>query len=90
MDLMHLIKMKATLAKNFHIQPSEIDEMPVWEYELFIQYINDEVKEENDKQQKEMDKYNINDYRKMSDPSKIQKMSQPQMPKMQMPSTLKL
>lgn len=87
---MHLIKMKATLAKNFHIQPSEIDEMPVWEYELFIQYINDEVKEENDKQQKEMDKYNINDYRKMSDPSKIQKMSQPQMPKMQMPSTLKL
>ena len=87
---MHLIKMKATLAKNFHIQPSEIDEMHVWEYELFIQYINDEVKEENDKQQKEMDKYNINDYRKMSDPSRIQKMSQPQMPKMQMPSTLKL
>ena len=87
---MHLIKMKATLAKNFHIQPSEIDKMPVWEYELFIQYINDEVKEENDKQQKEMDKYNINDYRKMSDPSRIQKMSQPQMPKMQMPSTLKL
>ena len=87
---MHLIKMKATLAKNFHIQPSEIDKMPVWEYELFIQYINDEVKEENDKQQKEMDKYNINDYRKMSDPSRMQKMSQPQMPKMQMPSTLKL
>lgn len=87
---MHLIKMKATLAKNFHIQPSEIDKMPVWEYELFIQYINDEVKEENDKQQKEMDKYNINDYRKMSDPSRMQKMSQQQMPKMQMPSTLKL
>lgn len=89
MDLTHLIKMKAALAKNFHIQPSEIDRMQVWEYELFIKCINDEVTEENDRQQKEMDKYNIKNYQKMADPSKMSKMSQPQMPKMQMPSSVK-
>ena len=82
MDLIHLIKTKAILSKNFHIQPSEIDEMPMWEYELFIQYLNDAVKEENDEQQKEMSKYNIDDYKKMSNPNSMQKMTHPKMPTM--------
>ena len=57
--------------------------MPMWEYELFIQYLNEAVKEDNDKQQKEMDKYNIKDYKKYSDPSKIGKNYPiPKMPSM--------
>ena len=81
-DIVNNIKTKAVLAKNFHIQPSEIDTMPMWEYEIFIKAINDLVKEENDQQQKEMDKYNINDYKKMASPSNISKYSQGKMPSM--------
>ena len=78
---MNLINIKSALAKNFHIQPSEIDRMPMWEYELFLQELNEQVKEENKKQQDEMDKYHINDYKKMTDPKNMNNMmSQPKMP----------
>ena len=73
-DLMNLIDIKASLAKNFHIQPSEIDRMPMWEYELFIEKLNNQVKEENKKQQEEMDKYHIDDYRRLADPKNINRM----------------
>ena len=59
-DLLNLIKIKAKLAKEFHIQPSEIDKMQVWEYELFITYLNEAVKEDNEAHEDEMSKYNIN------------------------------
>lgn len=49
----------------------------MWEYELFMQCLNDAVKEENDEQKKEMSKFNINDYNK-----KIQNHKQFQPPKM--------
>ena len=82
-DLLHLIQIKAHLAKNFHIQPSEIDMMPMWEYELFLKYLNDAIKEENEKQESEMSKYKIEDYKKMSDPSRMNKsFQQPKMPTM--------
>jgi hypothetical protein len=83
------IRTKAILAKEFHIQPSEFDLMPVWEYELFIKEINDAVKEDNEKNQKEMDKYGYKDVKKMSDPKYAQNMANKQMPKlsdMKMPS----
>ena len=83
-DVINLIQIKASLAKNFHIQPSEIDQMPMWEYELFIEEMNKQVKEENDKQQSEMDKYHINDY---TNPKNFSKMTQPKMPSM---STMKI
>lgn len=87
-DLLHLIQIKAGLAKNFHIQPSEIDQMAMWEYELFIKYLNDAIKEENEQQEKEMGKYKIEDYKKMADPSRMNKnFQQPKMPSMpSMPS----
>lgn len=59
-DLMNYIKIKSILAKEFHIQPSEIDKMPAWEYELFIKEINNTVKEENERNQAEMDKSGYN------------------------------
>ena len=77
-DILALVKMKASLAKNFHIQPTEIDKMPMWEYELFIQALNAEISEENEKQQKEMDKYDIEGYKKMASPKHFEKMTQPQ------------
>lgn len=55
--------------------------MPMWEYELFISELNNQVKEENDKQQKEMDKYNISDPKKLSNPSNMMKSYSGNIPK---------
>lgn len=91
-DIINYIKNKAALSKNFHIQPSEIDAMPTWEYEYFMMALNDLVSEENDAQKKEMDKYNINDYKKLADPNthknmaKGTKLPDMKMPDMRMPS----
>lgn len=84
-NVINLIQIKASLAKNFHIQPSEIDGMPMWEYELFIEEMNKQVKDENDRQQSEMDKYHVNDYMKSANPKNISKMSQPKMPSFKPP-----
>lgn len=56
--------------------------MLMWEYELFIQYLNEAVKEENEEQKKEMNKYNINDYsKKMSNQKQFQTPKMPSIPK---------
>ena len=72
-NVVNLVQIKASLAKNFHIQPSEIDKMPMWEYEMFIEEVNNQVKEENEKQQSEMDKYHVGDYMKAANPKNLQK-----------------
>lgn len=86
LDIVNLVTTKASLSKNFHIQPSEIDKMPMWEYELYVQQLNELIKDENDHQKKEMDQYHINDYLQSAHPKNIQKMVQtpkmPDMPKM--------
>ena len=84
-DLINFVKTKASLSKNFHIQPTEVDKMPMWEYELFLTYLNDLVKEENDQQKSEMDKYHINDYMKRTNPTNMSKMTNPKMPNYSMP-----
>lgn len=84
---MNLIKLKASLSKAFHIQPSEVDAMPMWEFELYVKVLNEMVEEENDKQQKEMDKYHVKEYMDMSRPGNIKKMTQgPNFSQMQTPN----
>lgn len=80
-DILNFIKVKSILAKEFHIQPSEIDAMPAWEYELFMREINQAVKEENERNKAEMDKAGYDKAQKMSDPKYAQKMAQNQMVK---------
>lgn len=88
-NIVENIRMKASLAKNFHIQPSEIDKMMYWEYEMFIDALNNIMKDENDAQQKEMDKYHVGDAMKMMNPRNMDRMTQgpkmPDMSKMKMP-----
>ena len=72
-DIISLINIKAALSKSFHIQPSEIDNMPMWEFELYIKQLNELVKEENENQKKEMDKHHIGDYMKMANPKNMQR-----------------
>jgi hypothetical protein len=74
-DLQNFIYIKAILAKEFHIQPSELERMPAWEYELFMQEINKAIKEDNKRNKEEEDKYNVNDMRKMTDRRNIDKMT---------------
>ena len=81
-DIMNFIKVKAILAKEFHIQPSELDAMPAWEYELFMKEINNAVKEENDRNKQEMDKSGISDVQKMTNPNSVKRMQNSAMPKM--------
>ena len=81
-DLHRLIELKATIAKNFHITPSEIDAMPFWEYELFIMSLNEQVQEENDRQKAEMDKYHVDEHMDSMRPGKMQKTMSSMTPKM--------
>ena len=89
-DLINYIKVKSILAKEFHIQPSELDRMPAWEYELFMKEINNAVKEENERNQKEMDKAGYDKMQKMSNPKYAQQMSKQQMPKMPNMGSIKM
>lgn len=61
-DLLRLSDTKAALLKNFRMQPSEVDKMVYWEYELLLESLNKMVNEENERQQKEMDKYHVNEH----------------------------
>jgi hypothetical protein len=51
------------LCKEFHLQPSEIDIMPFWEYSMFIDELNDRLKDENKKNEEQEKKYDINSYK---------------------------
>ena len=74
-DLQNFIYIKAILAKEFHIQPSELERMPAWEYEMFMQEINKAIKEDNKRNKEEEDKYNVNDMRKMTERRNIDRMT---------------
>ena len=77
------------MAKNFNIAPSEIDRMYYWEYEYLLDEVNNHIKEENERQEKENDKYGDMNPKSMmrNAQSSMPKMSGYSMPKMpSMPS----
>lgn len=49
--------------------------MPMWEYEYFIKHLNELVKEENNKNEQDMEKYNINEYKRMANPNSMRRMA---------------
>lgn len=49
--------------------------MPMWEYEYFIKYLNELVKEENQKHEQEQEKYNVGDYKRMANPNNMRRMA---------------
>lgn len=53
-----MVRNKLHICKDWHIQPSEIDRLPYYEYELICQeinIINKEQEKEDKKQQKQYD-----------------------------------
>ena len=79
-----MVRNKAALAKNFHIQPSEFEVMPYWEYELFIENLNEMIKEDNERNKSEEEGYNkYKNFKPDSyKPPKMPGYSAPKMPKM--------
>lgn len=85
LNLVELIKMKAILGKQFHIQPSEIDKMMYWEYEIYCRHLNELVENENNQQKGEMSKYHVDEFMNRSNPNNM-KMPGMGMQNMKMPN----
>lgn len=81
-DIIDMISVKAQLSKAFSIQPSEIDKMPFWEFELFVKELEKLVKEENKQNEDKMNSAGVKDAMKMAKPGAMQKMMSSAMPKM--------
>jgi hypothetical protein len=71
--LLNLIKNKVGLSKNFNIAPSEIDRMYYWEYEYLLDEVNNNIKAENERNEKENAKY--------GDPKSMMRSAHTMMPK---------
>lgn len=75
-----MVKNKLFIAKEWHIQPSEIDSMVFYEYEWMLEEINI-IQKEQEKQNQEEEKK----YASMQKSFKQPKMTMPTMPKFNMP-----
>lgn len=80
-DVRNLVQNKFIICREYHIQPSEIDKMFMYEYEYLLEDIRDYVKKQ-EKQRQEEEKNN-----NFKIPSTSQMMSQAQasMPKVSVP-----
>lgn len=81
-NLLNLIKNKVSLSKNFCIAPSEIDRMFYWEYEYMLDEVNNTIKAENERNEKDLGKYgNMNPHSMMRDAGKYMPKSNISTPK---------
>ena len=88
-DIRNLVRNEASLLKYQRMQPSEVERLPYWQYELLIDAIielNKEEKEEQEKEEQKNGNYKLpkgvptmNDIKKMSSGSGMK------MPSMKMP-----
>lgn len=86
-NIFDIISVKAQLSKEFSIQPSELDKMPFWEFEMYLKELERLTKEENDRQKAEYDRSGAKDAMKMTKPGAMDKMMSNTMSKMpQMPN----
>ena len=83
-----MVKSKLYICRDYHLQPSEIDRFPYYEFELIleeIKQIHAEQEKENERQQKEHEQMN----RRMN-PNSMMRNINTQMPKVTMPSMPKV
>ena len=73
------------MSKQFHIPPTSFKDMYYWEFEIYMKYVNDLVKEENEAQKSEMDKYGVSDMMNGMKSGKFMKNMTPKMPTMATP-----
>jgi hypothetical protein len=74
--------------EKLHIQPSELDMLPFYEYEYTLEIYNDIVKERNDEEKKQNreaeDKYNVSGMQNSMSKG-MSSYKTPSVPKMSMP-----
>lgn len=80
-----MVRNKLFIAKEWHIQPSEIDRMFFYEFELVKQEINVAIREQ-EKQNKEQEKQYSDIHRSMNPSSMMNSMRSMNMPGMKMPA----
>ena len=84
-NLRNLVKNKLWIAKDWHIQPSEIDRLPYYEYEWMIEYINEDYKEQEKRSKEEQKQYDSMK-KGMPNMNNIMKgYQQPTLPKISLP-----
>ena len=66
-DLMNFFKTRVILMEQLHVQPSEIDKFPFYEYEYTIEAYEQLLKERKEDQDKQRDEYD----EKYGNPSKM-------------------
>ena len=81
-----MVANKKVLCKHFNIQPSELERMPFWEYEMSIKECEKIAEEEKKQQEDESGKYNMHNY----NPSNYQKQANRMMSNQKMPSMPKM
>jgi hypothetical protein len=74
--------------EKLHVQPTELDMLPYYEYEYTVEIFNDIVKERNDEEKKQNrdteDKYNVSGMQKNMSRN-MTGYKNPSMPKISMP-----
>jgi hypothetical protein len=56
-NIENLVANKVNICKNFYIQPSELERMPYWEYEMTVKECEKIAEEEKKRQEEENKQY---------------------------------
>ena len=59
MDVRNLVKKRLYITKETHVQPSEYESWPYYEYEYFIEDLTEYIENENKKNEEENKKYDM-------------------------------
>ena len=62
-NIANLVRDKVIIVKEFYIQPSEIDRMPFWEYEMVREEISRIMKDRNEQEEQQRADYDPSKYR---------------------------
>ena len=76
-NLKSLVQSKLIIAREYHIQPSEIDALPYFEFEAYKDEITETAKKEKEEQEKREKEY--------SNSHKMPKYTAPTLPKVSVP-----
>ena len=87
-DVRNLVKSKLFICRDYHIQPSEIEKMPYYEFEYMLEDIT-QITKEQQKQQEEQEKQYA-EQQHMYNPKTMMNSMQNSMPKMSMPAMPKI
>lgn len=85
-DVRNLVRNKTVIARDYHIQPSEIDRMVFFEYEYILEDINEERKEQEKRNKEDEKKYgNLGKTPNYNSIMRGMSNNMPQMPKIPTP-----